>query len=505
MDKLRSKLERELVIRALAARNLDTFAAYAKPDFISGWFNNLLHNTVQQFVDDSLNKKSPRLIVTCPPRHGKTQAVTRSLAAFFAGYAPGMSAIFATHTASVAGDNGSDIQAIVDSDAYKKVFPKCELDPIHRSRTDMRFTNGSKIRLGGIVNGWPGTGGEIIVIDDYFSSQEQALSEIERNSVYREIQGTLFNRIHPGGGIIVTATRWHVDDPIGRLIKDFPGVWTLIEFPAIAKKDEKFRKQGEALHPERWSLEQLNILRRDSGERAFASLYQCSPYLETGNFFSKNDIKYYTSLPPGLSFILGADYATSDSTSADNSAIIPAGLDANSTLYIAPDYIHEKLNPKDAVRKTVRSAKKYKTNILCHEKGVIANVMRPIFRDVYEEENYYLVTERYTRRAGKALYAMNVKARMESGKILFPLDKKEEIDRLLLSFDPKSDGDDDFVDALASVCIAVDRAVIPIPLPELPKVEERLSNDWRISDEAKRLLSERDKSRDTDDTSAYGW
>jgi hypothetical protein len=501
---VKANIERELTLRALAAVNLDTFASYIKDDFIPNWFTHKLHNIIQKFVDDSIAGKSPRLILTTPPRHGKTQAVTRALAAFIAAYMPKSQSIFVTHTDKLAGDNGADARAIIESPEYARVFNGVQLDPEHRSREDMRFKNGSKVKFTSIGSALPGYGGEVIVVDDYFRNNEEADSQLIRDRVFDWLRGTLFNRVHPGGGIIITATRWHVDDPIGRLMSSADTPWTLLEFPAIAKVDEPDRLRGECLHP-RWSLEQLNILRRESGERVFASLYQCSPYLESGNFFNKEHLKYYAQLPKNLSFVIGADYATSDSTSADHTALIPAGLDQDSNLYIAPDYVYSRLEPRRAVVSTVKLAKRYKTQVLCHEKGVIANVLKPIFNDVYKAENYYLVTERYVRKSGKALYALAIKARMEAGKILFPLDKKEEVERLLLSFDPKSDGEDDFVDALASVCVAIDRAAVPIPLPELPTPDIPQSPALRASDDAKRTLEERDRMRNNPPDSAYGW
>lgn len=498
-EEVKKRIEKELTLRTLATKNFDTFARYVKPDFIPGWFNHLLHDTVQQFVDDSINKLSPRLIITCPPRHGKTQAVSRSLGAFFPAYAPGNQAIFVTHTDRLAGDNGADTRAIIESAEYEKIFD-CRLDPEHRSREDMRFLNGSKIKFTSIGAGLPGYGGEIIVVDDYFRNTEDANSQLIRDSTYDWLRGTLFNRIHPGGGIIITATRWHVDDPIGRLLEQFPDVWKVLEFPAIAKKDDEYRKLGEPLHPERWSLQQLNIARRDQGEKVFASLYQCSPYLETGNFFKADDILWYDELPKELNYCVGADYATSDKTSADHSAIVPAGIDHAENIYISDKYVYKRLDPRKAVEETVDLCKLFKTNVLCHEKGVIANTLRPIFASVCQEKRHYLVTERYCRRGGKALYANPVKALMEAKKIYFPRSRKEEISRLLLSFDPKADGEDDFVDALASICVIIDRAVLPPPLPELPQAEVKLTQREMMSNEAKRLYDEYKDSLDNDDS-----
>ncbi|MET0538353.1 MAG: hypothetical protein ABWZ64_10430, partial [Xanthobacteraceae bacterium] len=44
-------------------------------------------------------------------------------------------------------------------------------------------------------------------------------------------------------------TRWHLDDPVGRLIERVPDA-KVFRYPAIAEEDEKNRRKGEALFPE---------------------------------------------------------------------------------------------------------------------------------------------------------------------------------------------------------------------------------------------------------------
>jgi hypothetical protein len=39
-------------------------------------------------------------------------------------------------------------------------------------------------------------------------------------------------------------TRWHLDDPVGRLAERFPEA-KILRYPAIAEEDEKNRHKGE--------------------------------------------------------------------------------------------------------------------------------------------------------------------------------------------------------------------------------------------------------------------
>ena len=76
-----------------------------------------------------------------------------------------------------------------------------------------------------------------------------------RNNVWDWYASTAYTRLSPGGGILVTVTRWHEDDLVGRLLDAMKhggkDNWTIINYPAIAERDERFRKKGEALHPKK--------------------------------------------------------------------------------------------------------------------------------------------------------------------------------------------------------------------------------------------------------------
>jgi predicted phage terminase large subunit-like protein len=119
----------------------------------------------------------------------------------------------------------------------------------------------------------------------------------------------------PGAGILVIMTRWHADDLAGRLLAQMERggtQWKVLRFPAIAEKNETYRRKGEALHPERYSLDMLNAIRKGSadvtgatagvGSQVWASLYQQRPSLIEGNIFKEQNWKYIKSptVPPSM-------------------------------------------------------------------------------------------------------------------------------------------------------------------------------------------------------------
>lgn len=495
-------LKKELFKRELATRDLFSFVNYTKPDFVAGWFNRELAAIMDQFVTDVHYKKSPRIIVTIAPRFGKSEYVSRRLPAYTMAKYPGLEFIGATHTQMLADTNGADVRDIILDPRYKDLF-NVEIDDRFTARDFMRLANGSSFRSVGIGAGLPGFGANILSIDDFFRNREDADSKTVRDSVWNWLKGVAFNRLMPGGGVILTATRWHVDDPIGRILSNPQErqYWTVFEYPAIAEKDEPHRKLGESLHPERWSVEELMIRKRETDARGWAALFQGRPYLEEGSFFRKEHLQWYEELPKNLKYLVAADYSTSARTSSDHTCIMAAGLQHDKSVYIHPSVTYDRLDPLVAVQKTVKLAKSLGTNILCHEKGVIANTLEPVFKIVMQELGHYLIMERYTRNRSKDVHANAIRGMMEAKKVWLPLSCKQWMEPLLLGFDPKSEGEDDLVDALASVGIVISNAVVAPPLPELKEVK-KVQGIWgQQSDAFRQALKEQKEDETKDD----GW
>jgi hypothetical protein len=122
-----------------------------------------------------------------------------------------------------------------------------------------------------------GRGADYIIIDDPLKSDE-ALSETTRNGVNNWFDHTVYSRLNnkQDGRIIIVTQRLHEDDLVGHLLRQ--GGWELLKFPAIAEETESHtvenlygtmrfvRLRGEALHPERESLEILNHIKETYGE-----------------------------------------------------------------------------------------------------------------------------------------------------------------------------------------------------------------------------------------------
>lgn len=286
--------------QALMRESLLCFILGTCPHYRAGWVHEEICGELEQFFRDVLERKSPRLMLTMPPRHGKSEIVSRRFPAWALGKNPDLSIIAASYSADLASRMNRDVQRIIESDTYQAVFPDTKLYGKNiRSVASGSYLRNSDIfevvghsgvyRSAGVGGGITGMGADIAIIDDPFKDRMSADSPTIRQNIWEWYTSTLYTRLAPGGGIIVMNTRWSEDDLSGRLLaaqaKGEGDVWRVINFPAIAEEDEAHRKKGEALHPERYPLEQLLKIKAAIGTRDWEALYQQHPTPEGGAVF----------------------------------------------------------------------------------------------------------------------------------------------------------------------------------------------------------------------------
>lgn len=328
------RIERELLRRS-ATKHLDSFILYTYADYQMGWVHKEICDTLDQFLRDVEAQKSPRLIICQPPRSGKSEIVSRRFPAYALGKNPDLQIIATSYSSDLVSRFNRDVQRIIDDDIYREIFPSTTLNG-RNVKTDTRASyirtsdlfevvgHKGSYRSTGVGGGITGQGADILIIDDPIKDRAEANSPTIREKLWDWYTSTAYTRLSPGGGVIVMATRWHTDDLIGRLIQKMQegsgDDFNVITYPAIAEHDEPHRKAGEALHPERYDLEQLNAIRQTIGPQDWSALYQQRPVPEGGAVFKIDAFKRWnsTNLPPAFDQILGSwDMTFKDSKSSD--------------------------------------------------------------------------------------------------------------------------------------------------------------------------------------------
>lgn len=279
-----------------ARRHLLSFVRWSFPDYQVGWVHALICERLEQFVDDLNAGKQPRLILTMPPRYGKSEIVSRRLPVWFMGNNPGASVGVCSYGQDLADDMSRDARRIRDE--ALAVFPHLAASSSGVDRASRWDTQGGGSYLAAGVGGpLTGRGFSLGIIDDPVKNMQDADSEAERNTVWSWYESTFYTRRAPKAGLLVMATRWHEDDLIGRLLakaKEGGDQWELIEFPALANQEERhprtgrvLRQAGEALHPERYPQTDVEQTKRTMSARVWSALYDCKPTSKAGKLFKR--------------------------------------------------------------------------------------------------------------------------------------------------------------------------------------------------------------------------
>jgi predicted phage terminase large subunit-like protein len=258
-----------------------------------------------------------RLIVCLPPRMLKSIAVSVAFPAWLLGHDPTKQIICASYGQDLADKHARDCRTLMTSDFYRALFPRTRLSPEKQSVNDF-LTTAQGFRMSTSVGGvLTGRGADIIILDDPLKPDD-ALSETKRTAANEWFDNTLLSRLNSKetGIIIIVMQRVHQDDLVGHVLDH--GDWEVLSLPAIAQEDEKHlienpfgrrwfrRAAGEALQPERDSLEILKTMRRNLGTYNFSAQYQQSPVPIGGAIIKTEWLQFYepAELPSGFRLIV---------------------------------------------------------------------------------------------------------------------------------------------------------------------------------------------------------
>lgn len=178
-----------------------------------------------------------------------------------------------------------------------------------------------------------------LLIDDPIKNRAEAESERIRDRVWADLQDSFFTRLNDAWSTrVVIGTRWHIDDPIGRLLKTEGDKWHVVTFPAYAEDDDILREQGEPLvFP---SLTKAQAVSRYESRRksmtlaSWSALYQQAPIETIGGFFLRDWLNIVNE-PPEISYAVRYwDLAMSDNPSADYTAGVKIGAGSDGHFYV---------------------------------------------------------------------------------------------------------------------------------------------------------------------------
>ncbi|MEP0322127.1 phage terminase large subunit [Bauldia litoralis] len=260
-----------------------------------------------------------RLIINQPPRSLKSICVSIAYVAWKLGHDPGTRIVVVSYSADLAADLHRLFRLVVDSRWYRETFPKVR---VAKDTGDEFITTvgGGRVALS-VGGSFTGRGADIVIIDDP-QKEDDAFSETPRKRAIEWITGTLFSRLNDKARtpVILVQQRLHEEDVSGYLLSQ--GNWRHLNLSAIAPAREEvpigrgrfhIREEGEALHPERESLETLAEVRRDKGTLLFSAHFLQAPVPAEGNLIRRNWFKLVDDVPerrPGVQVVQSWDIAS---------------------------------------------------------------------------------------------------------------------------------------------------------------------------------------------------
>lgn len=274
---------------------------------------------LSQRIIDVVTGRTRRLIVTMPPRHGKSELISRFTPAWYLGMYPDRKVILASYSDQFAASWGRAAREVIE-EIGQPVFgvqvnqdakggAMWELKP----PVDRRVLRPGMMVTAGVGGGITGKGANLMIIDDPVKNAEDAQSQVIREKQWEWWLSTASTRLQPGAGVILVMTRWHEDDLAGRFLNQ--GSWEILNFPAICEKPEDEedddwkdalgRSPGDALWPQMYYVHEkddhnhcgpecLNKVRAEKGSYWFGAMYQQRPAPAEGNLFKKDNWMSYS-------------------------------------------------------------------------------------------------------------------------------------------------------------------------------------------------------------------
>jgi len=489
----------ERLVRAKkSANSLIDFAQFTTPDpdapedsSRSKYVAKRHHQALAAALEEVAKGNIKRLIISMPPRHGKTELSGVRFIPWYLAKFHGKHAIYATYNENLAKDKGSEVKAVMDEPAFKQVFPKCALSKGGKAQGRIRTTNKNAAYFVGRGGSITGRGGDLIVVDDLFKNDEEADSPAMREKVWKWFTGTIMNRFMTDEGcMILVMTRWHEDDVIGRITdpenpnysEEIAKGWDVINIPAEAEAGDILgRAIGEPLWPERFGKKYLRE-QKALNARRYSCLFQGNPAPEEGVYFLRKWVQYYDPSKIRMSTLrkygacdlsVGTKQQLKAGRQADRSALIMFGVDDNDDIYFLDAIINRERSDANT---------EYMIDMMKHHKPItwftyqdqITGSIGPFLFQRMKERRVYCHVDEHPSTGSKEQKAQPFKSRMAMRKVYFPKGKfwaNDIIDELIRFPGGKND---DCVDTCALLGQGLDRLLTGIdykpPVDNTPKV-----------------------------------
>lgn len=263
-----------------------------RPKMIKGWWQRVCAIHLQQFYEDYMAGLRPILVIQAPPQHGKSEQIV-DFVSWMAGKNPDMRTIYGSFSERLGIRANRALQRIYGGEVYASVFPDTQIcsdnvttmagKPLRNQDILEYVGRDGSFRNTTVRGSVTGEGLDLGIIDDPIKGRKEANSEATRNATWDWFTDDFYSRFADNAGLLIILTRWHEDDPVGRMVGEF-GDMKVLSYPALASEGAELmpddpREPGsdEPLFPEHKSKEFLIKRRSLMLPSSWESLYQQNP------------------------------------------------------------------------------------------------------------------------------------------------------------------------------------------------------------------------------------
>lgn len=332
-----------------------------------------------------------------------------------------------------------------------------------------------------------------LIIDDPYATREDAESDTIRKKVKSWYDSTFYSRRHnQHAWICIIMQRWREDDLIGDLIEQDWEEWEVVKIPAIDDNWISFR-------PNRFSVEELNNMRKKIWDYFFMSQYQQEPYSDTSWAFLKEYFQYYRledlyvnwKIKPEYLIATFLDPAISQKQEADNTAIVTVAINQKTNDIYLLDVFADRIQPDNIIENLFRIVDKFKPNKVWIEIVAYQKMLALEIRKQMKIRNKFFVLEEVNPSWEKQARILSWLQARYSNKSVYHLVEHKDLENELLKFPNWKH--DDRIDAeawafriLDTICNYATEPVQPIRTDlETKKTNE----DFSFNTYHKKLLS----------------
>lgn len=462
-----------------AFSRLISYAAYQWPGYRDAPHHRLIARHLEQVERGDIT----RLMITMPPRHGKSMLASEFFPAWYLGRNPDHYVVTATYAQELADDFGRKVKNQIEDAGFKAIFPGVGLADDSKSAKRFHIEGEGS---GGIEHatsqrgafyavgvGGPltGRGAHLLLIDDPVKNREDAESELIRKKTKDWYTSTAYTRLMPGGRVVVIQTRWHEDDLSGWLQAEHKHEgWVVLDLPAISD-------DGKALWPEQYDIASLERIRRALPPRDWSALYQQRPTPEEGDYFKAEWFKSGSPPPTEQMRIYGAsDYAVT-ANGGDFTVHVIVGIDPDGRMWLL-DLWRKQAASDEWVEAWCDLVIKWKPMGWAEETGQIKAGVGPFLEKRARERKSFTVREQFPTRGDKAVRAQSIRGRMAMEGLYIRPDAPFKADFISECLRFPAGVHDDQVDALGLVGQLLDKMLAGVkPRPDKPARRDRYDSD----------------------------